>query len=254
MKQGQQILMIVAVIVGTFFVSLQLFLSLRISIDLKPSDTFSSVYHEYEETVIPQVGFETVQPISDHHERIETILPEKNDTFFNPVGIPLSNPKWYSLYRHYAKMKEKEAEENQQSLRKEVLRQFNPNLPYQRIETSFFDILFIKEGCVDLYKRSILIVDSNATVSTKTHLRSNVFTSPREILHVPGFEDYQMYVVQGAIPESVPSRIANLTWMLGTPQEMGEDECDQSFYQYIPIFYQSIYAILPHYVRNEVCS
>lgn len=248
------VLMIVAVVLVIAFVSLQLFLSFRIQMDSEPSATYSSVYQEYDATIVPKEAEELVQQedtIKMHPTAIpETVIPTKEERFFNPAGISFAKPKWYSLYRYYQEMKEKEADENDHSLKKDLLKQINSSLPYQVIQTPFYQIMLIQQGCVDVYKRSILIIQSNTSAITKTHLRPYLFTSPRESVKVDGFDDYSLYTVNGTIPNSVPVVLSNGTWILTTPQEVIDDECSQSFFQYIPLFYESVYSILPH----SVCS
>ena len=142
-------------------------------------------------------------------------------------------------------MKEKESINNTHSFRKDILHSMNNSLPYQLIQNSFFDILFINKGCVDIYKRSIIIVDPRNQTTQKSYLRSNLFTVKREDLHFPGFDSYSISRAFGEIPSVIPMIHSNLTWILATPQEIDDDECSQSFHHYIPLFYQSIYSILP---------
>lgn len=249
--------MIVAVVLVIAFVSLQLFLSFRIQMESEPSATYSSVYQEYDTTIVPKEVEELIQPeetIEIHATAIpETVSPTKEEHFFNPAGISFTKPKWYSLYRYYQQMKEKEAKENDHSLKKSLLKQIDPALPYQVIQTPFYKIMFIQQGCVDVYKRSILIIQSNSSTSTKSHLRPYLFTSPRESVKVDGFDDYSLYTVNGTIPSSVPIVLSNGTWILTTPQDVVGDECLQSFSQYIPLFYESVYSILPQPVGIIIC-
>ena len=85
---------------------------------------------------------------------------------FNPVGIPFSKKTWFSLFRYY-----------QQVMRSEST--VSPDLLHS--ETNSFSILpgdkvqflHIPNGCVNLYKRQIIILQNKPDHSfTKTNLRS----------------------------------------------------------------------------------
>ena len=163
MKGKKWILLCITTIFVISFLVLQFFLSARLAMDLHPYEPVSTIIEE--ETPIPseEEEEEIIQPEEIIHQEVfnESITqsPEKKDVVFNPIGIPFLTKKWWSLYQYYLLMKEKESINNTHSFRKDILHSMNNSLPYQLIQNSFFDILFINKGCVDIYKRSIIIVD-----------------------------------------------------------------------------------------------
>lgn len=259
MKGKKWILLCITTILVISFLVLQLFLSAKLTMDLHPSEPVSTIIEEGTPIPPEEEEEEIIQPEEIIHQEVfnetTTQSPEKKDVVFNPIGIPFLTKKWWSLYQYYLSMKEKESINNTHSFRKDILHSMNNTLPYQLIQNSFFDILFIDKGCVDVYKRSIIIVDPRNQTTQKSYLRSNLFTVKREDLYFPGFDSYSISRAFGEIPSVTPMIHSNLTWILATPQEVDDnDECSQSFHHYIPLFYQSIYSILPSSVLSSFSS
>ena len=272
MKCCKVILIVFAIILVSAFLIFQISLSNKIHIYLQPANSVSLIQKEYEEqeneAIIPRKdnafrGFNESQSSLLNNETelptpialewntsniwndelvttkpTSTPIPSRNKTTFNPVGISFTSKRWYSSFRYYQMMKEKEFQ---------FSTKINNN-SYQVFNSTFFDFMLISTGCVDVYKRSILIINNNTHATPeKTHLRSSFFSSKRTKIEIPGFQDYQLYLVnETTIPSSIPLiDSTNSTWILTTPQEISVDECIDSFSQYIPLFYHSIYPVVP---------
>lgn len=159
---------------------------------------------------------------------------------FNPVGIPFSKKTWFSLFRYY-----------QQVMRNEST--VSPDLLHG--ETSSFSILpgdkvqflHIPNGCVNLYKRQIIILQNKPDHSfTKTNLRSpNILQEVPLETPIPGFESLPLFLSEAtSIP--YPTLSSNLTWLFYTPKKgHNTNECMNSLASYLSLFFHSIHPLLP---------
>ena len=159
---------------------------------------------------------------------------------FNPVGIPFSKKTWFSLFRYY-----------QQVMRSEST--VSPDLLHS--ETNSFSILpgdkvqflHIPNGCVNLYKRQIIILQNKPDHSfTKTNLRSpNILHEVPLETPIPGFESLPLFLSEAtSIP--YPTLSSNLTWLFYTPKKgHNTNECMNSLASYLSLFFHSIHPLLP---------
>ena len=159
---------------------------------------------------------------------------------FNPVGIPFSKKTWFSLFRYY-----------QQVMRSEST--VSPDLLHS--ETNSFSILpgdkvqflHIPNGCVNLYKRQIIILQNKPDHSfTKTNLRSpNILHEVPLETPIPGFESLPLFLSEAtSIP--YPTLSSNLTWLFYTPKKRhNTNECMNSLASYLSLFFHSIHPLLP---------
>ena len=171
----------------------------------------------------------------------QTERPKK--AVFNPVGIPFSKKSWFSLFRYYQKVKR-----NESTVSPDLLHSQTDSfaiLPGDK-KTQF---LFIPNGCVNLYKRQIIILRNNPDQSSiKTNLRfPNVLQEVPLDSPIPGFESLPLFLSEAT---SVPYPIlsSNLTWLFYTPKKEHENndrECMNSLSFYLPLFFHSIHPLLP---------
>ena len=159
---------------------------------------------------------------------------------FNPVGIPFSKKTWFSLFRYY-----------QQVMRSEST--VSPDLLHS--ETNSFSILpgdkvqflHIPNGCVNLYKRQIIILQNKPDHSfIKTNLRSpNILHEVPLETPIPGFESLPLFLSEAtSIP--YPTLSSNLTWLFYTPKKgHNTNECMNSLASYLSLFFHSIHPLLP---------
>lgn len=201
---------------------------------------------ESRETLLPD---STTNTIDDSHSDPSN-KPSTQSSFkqterpkkakFNPVGIPFSKKTWFSLFRYY-----------QQIMRSEST--VSPDLLH--IQTNFFSILpgdkvqflHIPNGCVNLYKRQIIILRNKPDHSfTKTNLRSpNILQEVPLDSPIPGFESLPLFLSEAtSIP--YPTLSSNLTWLFYTPKkEHATNECMNSLASYLSLFFHSIHPLLP---------
>lgn len=251
MTRNELFVFLSIVLITFFFIVTQLSLSSRISQYIQ-RDVVVVSYHvdngvptilpttEVPITSIPRKAslptptvFPTVSPTIEPTRKVEF----RNTTRFNPVGIPFYKKSWYLLYRHYQRMKQNDSTS---------YIHFDKDSPYTFFQGETINSLFIPCGCVNLYKRQIIIITHppNRT-ALKTHLR------PSSVLHVspinrtlPGFESLPLFTSDDPdIPYTVHS--SNLTWLLYTPKKAGESECMDSLQQYIPLFLHSVRPLFP---------
>ena len=159
---------------------------------------------------------------------------------FNPVGIPFSKKTWFSLFHYY-----------QQVMRSEST--VSPDLLHS--ETNSFSILpgdkvqflHIPNGCVNLYKRQIIILQNKPDHSfIKTNLRSpNILHEVPLETPIPGFESLPLFLSDAtSIP--YPTLSSNLTWLFYTPKKgHNTNECMNSLASYLSLFFHSIHPLLP---------
>ena len=201
---------------------------------------------ESRETLLPD---STTNTIDDSHSDPSN-KPSTQSSFkqterpkkakFNPVGIPFSKKTWFSLFRYY-----------QQIMRSEST--VSPDLLHS--QTNFFSILpgdkvqflHIPNGCVNLYKRQIIILRNKPDHSfTKTNLRSpNILQEVPLDSPIPGFESLPLFLSDAtSIP--YPTLSSNLTWLFYTPnKEHTTNECMNSLASYLSLFFHSIHPLLP---------
>ena len=159
---------------------------------------------------------------------------------FNPVGIPFSKKTWFSLFRYYQQVMRSESTVSPDLLRSET-NSFSI-LPGDKVQ-----FLHIPNGCVNLYKRQIIILQNKPDHSfTKTNLRSpNILQEVPLETPIPGFESLPLFLSEAtSIP--YPTLSSNLTWLFYTPKKgHNTNECMNSLASYLSLFFHSIHPLLP---------
>ena len=159
---------------------------------------------------------------------------------FNPVGIPFSKKTWFSLFRYYQQVMRSESTVSPDLLRSET-NSFSI-LPGDKVQ-----FLHIPNGCVNLYKRQIIILQNKPDHSfTKTNLRSpNILHEVPLETPIPGFESLPLFLSEAtSIP--YPTLSSNLTWLFYTPKKgHNTNECMNSLASYLSLFFHSIHPLLP---------
>ena len=201
---------------------------------------------ESRETLLPD---STTNTIDDSHSDPSN-KPSTQSSFkqterpkkakFNPVGIPFSKKTWFSLFRYYQQIKRSESTVSPDLLHSQT--NFFSILPGDKVQ-----FLHIPNGCVNLYKRQIIILRNKPDHSfTKTNLRSpNILQEVPLDSPIPGFESLPLFLSEAtSIP--YPTLSSNLTWLFYTPKkEHTTNECMNSLASYLSLFFHSIHPLLP---------
>lgn len=175
-----------------------------------------------------------LEPMQEKTER-----PKKAK--FNPVGIPFSKNSWFSLFRYYQQVRR-----NESTISSDLLS--NQTDSFSVIPGDKVQFLYIRNGCVNLYKHQIIILQNtpNHTL-TKTNLRSpSVLHETPLDPHIPGFEFLPLFLSE-ATTISYPVLSTNLTWLFYTPkkEQNNNRECMSSLSSYLSLFFHSIHPLLP---------
>lgn len=240
-KKTGAICITISMLFLALFIYLQLQLPGKISGDLYVSSSIQSYYDTSDLISESSIASSdsTPQPIQSDEPKATESVKFFSPTGFHPVGLPFNRKNWYQLFRHYQNKQYNASTFPFQHYLQEAMKSSSP---WTLLPNNQLDILFIKESCIDIRHRMILIMDpSSSNQFEKKHLR-NPETIESHIyspVQIPGFESYPLYQVNASIPISIPIHSTNLSWILATPPS-SNDECLQSFMQYIPVFLQSI--------------
>ena len=175
-----------------------------------------------------------LEPMQEKTER-----PKKAK--FNPVGIPFSKNSWFSLFRYYQQVRR-----NESTISSDLLS--NQTDSFSVIPGDKVQFLYIRNGCVNLYKHQIIILQNTPNHTLiKTNLRSpSVLHETPLDPHIPGFEFLPLFLSE-ATTISYPVLSTNLTWLFYTPkkEQNNNRECMSSLSSYLSLFFHSIHPLLP---------
>jgi hypothetical protein len=187
------------------------------------------------------------EPITSEDPKTVEPVESFMSTEFQPVGLPFSRKNWYKLFRYY---QQKQYNVSSFYFQHHLQEAMESSKPWSLLESRYFDIVYIREGCIDLRQQLLIIMNpSSSTQFEKKYLRnpetleSHIYSDVK----IPGFEFYHLYQVDASIPKSIPVHSSNFSWILATPPS-SQDSCLQSFFQYVPVFLQSI---IPFF-KNDV--
>ena len=187
------------------------------------------------------------EPITSEDPKTVEPVESFMSTEFQPVGLPFSRKNWYKLFRYY---QQKQYNVSSFYFQHHLQEAMESSKPWSLLESRYFDIVYIREVCIDLRQQLLIIMNpSSSTQFEKKYLR-NPETLESQIysdVKIPGFEFYHLYQVDASIPKSIPVHSSNFSWILATPPS-SQDSCLQSFFQYVPVFLQSI---IPFF-KNDV--
>lgn len=207
-------------------------------------------YHDTN-TLIPESSVMSSDSVSEPKvtEEPKTTKPAEPflSTEFQPVGLPFDRNDWYKLFRYY---QQKQYNTSYFLFQRSLKEAKKSARSWSLFKSRSVDMLYIREGCVDLKHQLLLIMNpDSSTKLAKRHLRnpetleSSVFSEVK----IPGFESYPLYQVDASIPNFIRVHPANFSWILSTPPS-SQDSCIESIMQYAPLFIQSISPLF----RNDV--
>ena len=223
------------------FICFQFTLPGRVSHDFYVSSSVQSYYDT--NALIPESSIlssdSVSEPIASEEPKATEPVESFMSTEFQPVGLPFDRKNWYKLFRYYQQKQYNASSFYFQHYLQEAM---ESSKPWSLIKSRYLDILYIREGCIDLRHQLLLIMNpSSSTQFEKKYLRnpetleSHIYSN----VQIPGFESYPLYQVNASIPKSIPVHSSNFSWILATPPS-SQDSCLQSFMQYVPVFLQSI--------------
>ena len=95
------------------------------------------------------------EPITSEDPKTVEPVESFMSTEFQPVGLPFSRKNWYKLFRYY---QQKQYNVSSFYFQHHLQEAMESSKPWSLLESRYFDIVYIREGCIDLRQQLLIII------------------------------------------------------------------------------------------------